>query len=452
MIKYMWKIACTGLLFFGLLFSSCKNEEFNIGGYLVDPHTRIGMIDTVTIRVSNMIAADSVVTSNKALGFSGIYTDPQIGTVQTQTYVEFSRTTDSESDRYAKFDSVTLVLRPNGNYYGDTVKYASFKISKLINKIEKRDDGYLYSTSRVPVGNQLADTALRVKVREQKNFEITLPKSFGEWLFQGILRSEDAFNTDNYLKTFPGLSISAGTGSDCVHGLTLTDSTCMIRIYYHVSTTYKEEKTMNFKVNQSNSLYNLDNDRAKLPPYNTKSDPVPSSQTGHKGIVMAGTPLYTRLEFPHLNELLSLGQIVKIQKATLYVRPVYHSYDTVPLPPKLNMYYFDPTSNTPLSSAIRPPGSNTNSGAQTGNLPVNYQYIQRPDFPQYTFDITDFMSSQLGKVGYDKWALSLLISDDSRETTLQRLVFGDQKYWYGNDSQSQDNRIKVEVTYVIYND
>ncbi|MDR1153116.1 MAG: DUF4270 domain-containing protein [Bacteroidales bacterium] len=448
----MWKIACAGLFFLGLLFGSCKNEDFKIGVYLPESHAKVGMIDTVTIKVSNMIAVDSVVTSNKAIGFSGIYTDPQIGTVQTQTYVEFSRTTDSENDRYAKFDSVTLVLRPNGNYYGDTVKYASFKVSKLINKIEKREDGYLYSTSRVPVGDQLTDTMLRIKVRQQKNFEITLPESFGEWLFQGILRNADAFTTDNYLKTFPGISISPGAGSNCMHGLAITDSTCMIRIYYHVSTTYKEDKIMTFKVNSANSFYHLDNDRAKFPAYNAKSDPVPSSQTDNKGIVMSGTPLYTRLEFPHLNELLSLGHIVKIQQATLYVRPVDHSYDTVPLPPQLHIYYFDPTSNTPLSSAIRPPGGDTNTGVQTGNLPENYQNILRPDFPQYTFDITDFISTQLGKVGYSKWALSLIIPDDSRETTLQRLVFGDQKYWYRNDSQSMDNRIKVEVVYVVYND
>ncbi|MDR1197410.1 MAG: DUF4270 domain-containing protein [Prevotellaceae bacterium] len=450
----MWRIACAGLLFWGLLFSSCKDEDFKIGGYLADSHTTVVMVDTVTIRVSSLVAADSVVTSNKAIGFSGIYTDPQIGATQAQIYMEFNRTSNSESDRYATFDSVTFVLRPNGSYYGDTVEHAAFKISKLVNKIEKRDNGYLYSASRVPGSHvQLVDTAFKLKVREQKNFEVRLPDSFGKWLFQGILRSEEAFNTDNYLKTFPGLAISAGTGSNCVHGLTITDSTCIVRIHYHVNSTDRTEKKMNFVVNQANSFYNLNNDKAKLPSCNAKSDPIPSSQTGNKGIVMSGsTPMYARLEFPHLNQLSLLGQIVKIQKATLYVRPIRHLYDTVPLPPKLNMYYFDPTSNIILSSAIKLPGSSSTSNTQSGNLPENYQYIQSPNFPQYTFDVTDFMSSQLGKIGYDKWALSLAIPDDSRETTLQRLVFSDQKFWYGSDSQSENNRIRLEVTCVIYND
>ena len=459
MIKYILKIACAGLMFSCLLFCSCNNEGFTLGGNLADSHTAIGIIDTVTIRVSNLVESDSVVTSGTGTAFSGRYTDPYIGTIQTNVYLEFNDVSDYElnyeTDKFAWFDSITLVMRPNGNYYGDTTKYASFRIAKLVDQIKKRDDGRLYSSSTMPIGEQLTDTIIQVKVGTKKNkdFEITLPKSFGEWLFKGSLNNEDAFNSSNFLKTFPGLFIGAGTASDCIHGLAITDSTCMLRIYYHVNSTNRENKTVNFKVNQGNSFYHLDNDKSELPPYNSKSDPMPSSKTGDGiGVIMSGAPMYARLEFPHLNELFSLGQIVRIQNATLYVRPVHYSFNTVPLPPKLNIYYFDPTSNTPLSSAIRLPGSDQNAGAQDGGLPEGYQYIQKPYFPQYSFNVTDFISSQLGAVGYNKWALCLVIPQDSRENTLQRMVFGDQKFWFLSDNQSRDNRIRLEITYVAYNE
>ena len=495
MIRHKWKIACTGMLFLGLLLASCNSDDFNVGRYLFVPHISAGMIDTVTIRVTNLVAVDSVVTSGKMIGFTGAYNDPQIGAVQAQTYIEFARTTEGETDRYAKFDSVTLVLRSNGDYYGDTLAYAAFRVFGLVKPIEKWDDGNLYSASTVPVGVEYADTAFKVKVkhllnknvsnnsgsggdpfdtdrvekleelRKQIEIEIKLPGSFGEQLFQGILRDDDAYKTANFLKTFPGLSVAAGAGSDCVLGLNLSDSACMIRIYYHISTSYKEEKTMTFKVNPNNSFYHLHSDKAQLPDFNSKSDPILSALTGNKGIIMSGnTPMYARLDFPHLNELLWLSpsKIVKIQKATLYVRPVRNSFDTVPLPPRLNIFYFDPTSNIPLSSAIKPPSmGNQNVGPQTGNLPENYQNIQRPDFPQYSFDVTDFIASQLGRVGYEKWALSIVIAPAPNETnsqsmlsenTLQRLVFGDQKYWYKSEHLSRDNQIKLEVNYVVYND
>jgi len=231
----------------------------------------------------------------------------------------------------------------------------------------------------------------------------------------------------------------------------------MIRIYYHISTTSRENKIMNFKANPFNSFFSLANDKSNMKmkeQFHFKNDPIPSSLTDNKGYIMSGTPMYTRLEFPYLNELLWLGQIVKIKKATLYVRPIQFTFETVPLPPKLNIFYFDPTSNTPLSAAIRPPsmGGNMNTGPQDGGLPENYQTLLSPNFPQYTFDVTDFIASQLGKSGYDKWALSLVIPDDSRESTLQRLVFGNQKYWYRNENQSKNNQIKLEVTYVVYNE
>jgi len=456
MIRHKWKIACTGMLFLGLLFGSCKNDNFDIGKHLVIPHTAAGMTDTITIRVSNLMVSDSVVTSGKMIGFTGAYDDPQTGAVQAQTYIEFSRTIDSESDRYAKFDSVTLVLRPNGNYYGDTTKYAAFRVFSLVKPIEKRDDGNLYSTSTLPVDKKYADTAFKVKVKDITNneLEIKLSSSFGESLFQGILRDDDAFKMGNFLKTFPGLSVAAGTESACVHGLNLADSACMIRVYYHISTSYKESKTMTFRANPNNSFYNLSHEKRDFLQFNSKSDPVSSLQTENKGFITSGsTPIYVRLEFPHLNELLWLGQIVKIQKATLYVRPIRNSFDTVPLPPKLNIYYFDPTSNTPLSDAIRPPSMGyQNTGPQIGNLPEDYRNIQRPYFPQYSFDVTEFIASQLGKTGYNKWALSLIIPGDSRESTLQRLVFGDQKYWYKSEHLSKENQIKLEVIYVVYND
>ena len=489
MIKDKWKIACTGMLLLGLLFGSCKSDDFSIFNHLVVRHIEAGLIDTLTIKVTNLVATDSVVTYGKMIGFTGTYNDPQIGTVQTQTYIEFARTTESESDRFAKFDSVTLVLRPNGDYYGDTLAHAAFRVFALVKPIAKLDDGYLYSTSTVPVGEQYADTAFKIRVKdltkkkkitfessdEEKaeyeqlkklqEVEIKLPNSFGERLFQGILKEDDDFKTDKFLKTFPGLSVTAGDESDCVHGLNLSDTVCMIRIYYHISTSYKEGKTMEFKANPNNSFYHLNNDKAKLPFINTKSDPIPSALTGNRGIIMSGsTPMYARLEFPYLNDMLWLTQsrIVKIKKATLYVRPIRHSFDTVPLPPRLHIFYFDPTSNTPLSSAIKPPSmGNQNVGPQSGNLPEDYQNIQSPDFPQYSFDVTDFIASQLGKVGYDKWALSLVIPPAPNETssmsslsenTLQRLVFGDQEYWYKSEHLSKDNQIKLEVIYVVYND
>jgi hypothetical protein len=281
------------------------------------------------------------------------------------------------------------------------------------------------------------------------------------------LKDDDNDNnkSEDFLKKFSGLAVLPDAAeSKCVHGFLLNDTACLLRIYYHVSTTFTEEKKMTFKANANNSFYYMNSDKSKINggDFNTKSDPLSSSETKDRGIIMSGAAsIYTRLEFPHLNELLWLGHLLKIQKATLYVRPVMNSFDTIPLPPNLNIYYFDPTSNLPLGGSAIKTSSGSGAVTQTGNLPKDYRNILNPEFPQYSFDVTDFISNQLGKAGYDKWALCLVIPPELNEngyqrqfseSSVQRLVFGNQKYWDKTESQSKNNRVKLEIFYAVYND
>ncbi len=208
--KYMTKIIYPGLLLLGVLFGSCKNEELNVGGYLVDPRTKVVLVDTLTVKLSN-IAVDSVISSSTGVSFAGYYNDSEIGKLTAQSYFGFGRTSDTEVDRYAQYDSATLILTPNGNYYGDTLKRTSFKIFRLVKPIELRDDGRLYSTSTVSVGEELLDTAFRMRLWTKEKVELTLPRSLGEELFNGIKYNEDAYNADHFSKTFPGLSLAPGT-------------------------------------------------------------------------------------------------------------------------------------------------------------------------------------------------------------------------------------------------
>ena len=447
----MQKITCTGLLLLSLLFS-CKNENLNIGGYLVDSGVQIIMTDTLTVRLYN-IAIDSVLTSNNrnntGIAFAGYYDDPEIGTLSAQSYIEFSKTTNNENNKYADFDSVMLVILPNGNYYGDTTKYASFKISKIEKEIEMGDDGYLYSTSSVPVGDMLNEAVFKMEPsRKAEETEIRLPDEFGEMLFKGTVNGETYMDNDNYLKTFPGLSVSAGSESACVYGFGVNDSSCLLRIYYHVSTTTKEQKKMEFKANSSKLFYRFTSEKLPDLGFTSKDDPVPSRQTRNMGILMSGTPLYTRIEIPHLNNFLSLAEIVMIKEATLIIRPVHNSYDIVPLPPTLNLFYHDPTSND-QGSALTERTTSGSAQTLTGNLPKDYQQQLAP---YYSFNITDFISSQLGKQGYSKWDLSVAIPKSDEATSIQRLLFGNQQFEYHGNFPDSDNQVQLRVVYVTYND
>ena len=452
----MWKIACAGLLFAGLLFSSCKNDNFNMGGILFDPSVKVAMTDTFTVKLS-ILAIDSVRTSfnahQKGVGFAGYYNDPEIGKLYAQSYIEFSRTYDAESNKYAFMDSAMLVFYPSGNYYGDTLKNASFKISLLEREIEMGDDGLRYSTSSVPVGDMLTDATFRMRPnRKNKDdaIEIRLPNSFGEMLFKGIRDSEDYLDSENFLQTFPGLSISAGSNSSCVYGFGVNDTSCLIRIYYSVSSTIKEQKTMEFKPNQSKLFYSFLSEKLPdLADIVSRDDPKPSSETRNMGVIMSGTPIYTRIEIPYLNNLLYLGEIVIIREATLFIRPVFNTYETVPLPPRLNLFYYDPVNYFDKGSALSERVSSGGSQTLTGNLPANWRYQLTP---YYSFNITDYIASQLGKWGYNKRDLNVAIPQDEEATTIQRLVFGNQHYKYPGNIPDIANQVQLRIVYLTYND
>ncbi|MDR1673352.1 MAG: DUF4270 domain-containing protein [Bacteroidales bacterium] len=478
----MDKFAGTGLIFIVLLFCSCDSDSSSpMGGYLVSPSTRTVMVDTLSVKLS-VLAGDSVITSGKGVMFVGEYKDAWIGTSQARSFVEFSRTTTVETDNYPRFDSVTLVLCPNGIYYGDTtLRYQSVKISELIQPIKMDDDGRRYSTSSEPVGNLLLNGKYKIKGPSQKEVEIRLPDNFGERLFSGIIKDEDEWKGEEYLKTFPGFAIERGVGDNsCIYGFSVTDSTCMIRIYYRVTGTVSTEygivgvaqKTMEFKANNSTQFnqydITLDNSVAGIDklPVNSKSDAVSTGQTAHKGIILRGPlPLYTRIDFPSLNRLLDYGEIVLIERARLIIRPVRHSYDdNVPLPEELRLFEHNPSNDSRGSYNYLTMQASTGAVALTGNLNGTGKDKNVHELCYYDFDITNFITSQLGATVYDQLSLSVDFPDppgnpssayvaySKSNTPFQRLIFGDQDFFYKSEEQSKDNQIMLELVYSIYHE
>lgn len=77
---------------------------------------------------------------------------------------------------------------------------------------------------------------------------------------------------------------------------------------------------------------------------------------------------------------------------------------------------------------------------QTGSL--TYGDMMFPESTYYTYDITDFINSQFGKIGINKQFLQLL--DPSYGYTLDELVIGDMDLGVYN--------IKLEIQLAVYNE
>ncbi|MDR0814492.1 MAG: hypothetical protein LBN37_01935, partial [Bacteroidales bacterium] len=155
-------------------------------------------------------------------------------------------------------------------------------------------------------------------------------------------------------------------------------------------------------------------------------------------------------DFPGIERLPALGEIVVIENAKLIVRPVVHTYDMVPLPPSLNLYQHNSTNNL-RGSVLSSTGSST---AMNGNLAD-----KSPNDRYYDFDITDYITSQVSATGYDRFSICIDFpeatsgsSDFSKSYPFQRMVFGDQDFFHQSPPISAESRISLQITYSIYNE
>src|SRR5690349_16958179 len=113
------RVILTSLLLLSLL--SCYKREIQFGNDMADSHTRVLVIDTVTPVLSTYVL-DSFPTSGNNIMEVGRYKDPILGTVSAATYFQVTVPSSAATNfpDGAIYDSLVLIMKSNGYYYGDT--------------------------------------------------------------------------------------------------------------------------------------------------------------------------------------------------------------------------------------------------------------------------------------------------------------------------------------------
>ena len=147
--------------------------------------------------------------------------------------------------------------------------------------------------------------------------------------------------------------------------------------------------------------------------------------------------MYLNIDFPFLNDLRAEGKLVTIESALLRLYPVKGTYgERYPLPESLTLYTAD--ENNVTEDVVT---DISGSSVQTGSL-VTDEMMGEETY--YSFDITSFLQSNLGTVGYNRKILQLMLPDNLFFTTLSGVVFGDA----GHPDSSP---VKLTILYKTYN-
>lgn len=425
-----------------LIFFSCRDEMSSAGGKWVESALRNIITDTCTVTLSTILS-DSLATSGDSICQIGYHNSSLWGDIRSSFYVEYDvRTLSIDDQAIYQFDSITCCLYASGNYLGDTLSGPQRIYLHQLTENMELDNNYLYSTSIVPYNpTPLASFSFTPhpgQLKEEISFR--LPDELGkEWLTLLQENSDNMSSQEKFRLYFKGLAFVPDAGGTCINGFQVNDSSLCIRLHYHIITETASEQTLTFTPSNTLKFIQIKHDRSGtvLSLLQSGTDNALSSgKTDSQSYLQGMTGLYIKIEFPHLNNLLWEGDLVTIESATLQLYPVKGTHgDQYPLPETLILYTAN--ENDVTEDVIT---DLSGTSVQNGSLTTDEM---APENTYYSFDITSFLQSNLGAIGYNRKNLKLMLPDDLFFTTLKGVVFGDM--------QHETNPVKLTLRYKVYN-
>lgn len=410
--------------FFSVVFFACKKVDIQFGDQFLDNgYTQVIKVDSFSVDLST-VYVDSFITSAKGVTLVGSHTDPAFGQVTVNNFLEVAPPVYADSFAATTFDSLTLILRLNKSYYGDSSQPIHIDVNRLAEPITGYDDNLLnlYNTQHFAVlPTPIGSTDVMVRPNQTDSVSIRLNDNLGKELLKKLQDPNDADmqSSNAFLQYFYGLRISSGTSGSMIFGC--KDSVIM-RLHYKQPGLYVQNKTWDF--NLANKNHHFNNIHVNRSGTVLKDLPVlkqiNSSLTGNTAYTMYAAGVMAKIRFPTVRDLLKLPDFAKILKATLVVRPVRGSYGPFYfLPPALRLA--TTTQLNQIGSDIDFISSDGTATAQTGDLSVDYLYGESTN---YTYDLTRYLKSIITDGTINANGLLLIPGSPALETAFGRLVMG----------------------------
>lgn len=415
---------------FAGLFSSCHKKDIQVGDELAESHTRIITVDTVGVALSSYIL-DSFITNNNNFALIGNYHDSYVGKTTASTYLQPGLPTISDVatllPKSAFFDSIVLIMKPSGYYYGDTTKPFSISVYELAEQpaydIEGR--GYTFNTNTVALkaGGPIATWSKTIKPSFRDSVKIRLDDPKGRDFFEKLQSKAPQVSSEtSFLDYFKGLCIQpSNTNGAAVYGFNLADSSIRMRIYYHRTIPYKVNDVLDFTLTRTSYQFNriiTDRTGTTLEPTFSGQREFFANATNPFSFTQAGTGVYLKARFPSLRSLLKINEVVRLMDAKLVLKPVKGTYDNYvnKLPNPLFMQTTD-ASNIAGNQL----GDTTGQGPQFRSPMIDELYGINTT---YTFNITSYINALLNTPGTAEHGLFIVQSDPHASKQINRAVIG----------------------------
>ena len=418
------------------------DENSSLGHTLVDSSFYNVYVDTCTVDISTVLE-DSIMTQGDSICQVGHCQDDTWGKVSASYYAEYSATTLTPDENYSyTLDSLVLIMRHSGHYWGDTLTSPLIHIYRLEEPIELSDDEGLYNHTRLATETSpICSFTYRPRPGEAKVQEIRLPDEWGQQLLDDLVNQEEYLESqEDFKREFPGLAFMPDETGQCISGFLINDSSMCLTLRYHEVSTERTEKEISFSVNVDNAYTGIRHDCTDSPLSDIRSgieNLVHSTSLEHRAYLQDLTGYYNQLEFPYLNELQDAGQIVSIESATLYLYPLADSYNrTNQLPDDIRLYITD--ENNVLEDYVYGSDGVT---VQTGNLTIDEAFGRET---YYSFDLTEFIRNNFGTWGMKRQKLLMNMNSEDAATTFNQVIF--------TNDPNAERQCHLEILFKTYNE
>jgi len=413
------------VLFLIVFCQSCYRNEIEFGNAPDNNYTDVVYIDTIEPALSTVVT-DSFVTGNATSFLLGKYKDPYLGIISARPFFQMTiPATTASIPSTAQFDSACFIIHLNKYYYGDTSRTQTISINELSESMTYTYNSNLYNTSSFSVkAVSLGNKTLRIRPSIDDSILVRINDTKGIELYNKLQQqSDEIINDDNFQNYFKGVSVSVNDkDTAAIYGLNGAAGNFILRIYYHLTIPYKEDKWIDFTSKANSYSFNqVISDRTGTLLYSSAMGikEFLSGQTGNAAFAQYGTGVLLKMIFPSVKGIITTDKIVKLQKAELIIRPIGQTYDDFTFKLPQSLYLAQTNGTNTIGSAVL---DSTLSAVQIISPRVDEIYGLNT---YYRFNVTSYINSLLTTSGNEDNGFFLLENNDVVQ--VNRAVIGNSK-------------------------
>lgn len=393
------------LLLTTLITIACTRNDISFGTTPENEYTRLSYIDSVEVKLATVFA-DSFTTSGNTNFLLGQYDDPYLGTITGRNTFQLTIPGSiAEIPATAIFDSLSLIVRLNGYYYGDTTQTMNIQVKELATPITYSYNNKLYNTSSIATkSGTLGERNGRIYPGIFDSILIKLDDAKGLELFNKLRsRSAEVTSETDFLNYFYGLTLTTGNTDAFMLGISAAASQIVMRVHYHKTIPYHEKQFIDFPSMTNDYAFNhLTADRTGTGLVSSGAGinitEIPAAQTNHTAFLQEGMSTYAKLTFPSLRNILvaKSNYTVKLIKAELILKPTPLSYNNSMYRLPDSLYLSTTDASNLVGYTIT---DSTGTATQYARAVVDNLYGEGT---YYRFNITSYIGSLLSNLGTER--------------------------------------------------